>query len=71
MSIALTDRQQSVLDYIKGFIAERGFPPTRAEIAKHFQFRSPNAAEDHLRLLAAKGAVSITPGVSRGIKVNA
>ncbi len=44
-------------------------PPTRAEIAKTLGFRSPNAAEEHLRALARKGAITITPGASRGIKI--
>jgi len=44
-------------------------PPTRAEIADHMGFRSANAAEDHLRALARKGAISLKPGTSRGIRV--
>lgn len=44
-------------------------PPTRAEIAAHMGFRSANAAEDHLKALARKGAISLTPGMSRGIRL--
>jgi SOS-response transcriptional repressor LexA len=32
-------------------------------------FRSPNAAEEHLRALARKGVIEMTPGASRGIKL--
>ncbi len=32
-------------------------------------FRSPNAAEDHLRALARKGAIEIQPGTSRGLRL--
>ncbi len=67
--IKLTKRQSEILDLIKLHIEETGFPPTRAEIAKTFGFRSPNAAEEHLRALARKGAIEITPGASRGIRV--
>lgn len=44
-------------------------PPTRAEIAAFMGFRSANAAEDHLKALARKGAISLTPGTSRGIRL--
>jgi len=46
-------------------------PPTRAEIAEALGFRSPNAAEDHLRALARKGAIELLPGASRGIRLPA
>ena len=65
----LTKRQTEILDLIKSHIDETGFPPTRAEIARTFGFRSPNAAEEHLRALARKGAIEITPGASRGIRI--
>lgn len=70
MSIKLTARQQEVFDLIKNNIRRTGFPPTRAEIAKGLGFRSANAAEDHLKALAKKGAIILTPGTSRGIRLN-
>jgi len=48
---------------------ESGFPPTRADIAKEFGFKSANAAEEHLKALARKGAIEIIPGASRGIRL--
>ncbi|WP_419536102.1 transcriptional repressor LexA [Endozoicomonas sp.] len=65
----LTKRQTEILELIRSHIEETGFPPTRAEIAQTFGFRSPNAAEEHLRALARKGAIEITPGASRGIRI--
>lgn len=65
----LTPRQQQILDLIKTYLEEHGVPPTRAEIADELGFRSPNAAEDHLRALARKGAIELMPGASRGIRV--
>ncbi|MBO9496035.1 repressor LexA [Thalassotalea sp. G20_0] len=65
----LTKRQTEILELIKSHVEETGFPPTRAEIAQTFGFRSPNAAEEHLRALARKGAIEITPGTSRGIRI--
>lgn len=67
--IKLTARQQQVLDFIKTSIQETGFPPTRAEIARELGFRSPNAAEEHLRALAKKGAIEMMAGASRGIRI--
>ncbi|CAA0096949.1 LexA repressor [BD1-7 clade bacterium] len=67
--IKLTKRQQEVLDLIKRYIGETGFPPTRANIAAELGFRSPNAAEEHLKALARKGAIVMTPGASRGIRI--
>ncbi len=67
----LTHRQTVVLDVIKSHIADTGYPPTRAEIARELGFRSPNAAEEHLRALARKGAIEMTPGRSRGIRLPA
>ncbi len=67
--IKLTERQQQILGLIQSAIENTGFPPTRAEIAAELGFRSINAAEEHLQALARKGAITITPGVSRGIRL--
>src|SRR5262245_50835411 len=66
---ALTGSQGRVLDFVRKFLAEKGFPPTHAEIAEGLGFRSANAAKEHLLLMAKKGAVALTPGVSRGLKL--
>lgn len=65
----LTARQNQVLNLIKDHIVETGFPPTRADIANELGFKSPNAAEEHLRALARKGAIEMVPGTSRGIRL--
>lgn len=67
--IKLTARQEQVLQLVKDHLDETGYPPTRAEIAKQLGFRSANAAEEHLRALAKKGAIEIVAGASRGIKI--
>ena len=63
----LTARQREVLKFISEFIENNKFPPTRAELSTYFGFRSPNAAEAHLRALEKKAVISIGRGVSRGI----
>lgn len=65
----LTNRQAEVLELIKDRIAEWGYPPTRADIAKALRFKSPNAAEEHLKALHRKGHIEIVPGTSRGIRL--
>lgn len=67
----LTPRQAEILALIRSAIEARGMPPTRAEIARELGFRSPNAAEEHLRALARKGVIELVPGVSRGIHLPA
>ncbi len=65
----LTPRQAEILALITSAIHESGLPPTRAEIATRLGFASANAAEEHLRALARKGYVELTPGTSRGIRI--
>jgi repressor LexA len=65
----LTARQEEILGLIRKCIQTTGLPPTRAEIAQHFGFSSPNAAEQHLKVLAKKGALDLVPGTSRGIRL--
>ncbi len=65
----LTSRQEQVLQLIRTYAEETGYPPTRAEIARILGYKSPNAAEEHIKALARKGAIEIIPGASRGIKL--
>ncbi|WP_395401274.1 transcriptional repressor LexA [Pseudoduganella sp. UC29_106] len=67
--IKLTARQEQILNLIRDAIDNTGFPPTRAEIAAELGFKSANAAEEHLKALQRKGAIEITAGTSRGIRL--
>ncbi|WP_163557460.1 transcriptional repressor LexA [Halomonas sp. NO4] len=69
MTRPLTPRQQHVFDFIVKTMNELGYPPTRAEIARALGFRSPNAAEEHLRALERKGVIRVMRGTSRGIRL--
>lgn len=64
----LTEQQERILDYVETCI-ENGLPPTQAEIAKRFGFKSANAAVENLRALERKERITIVRGVSRGIKL--
>ena len=65
----LTERQAEILRLVRELTEVSGYPPTRAEIAERMGFRSVNAAEQHLRALEKKGAIEISSGASRGIRV--
>lgn len=65
----LTPRQAEILAFIRDYMQTNGMPPTREEIMRAFGFKSPNAAECHLRTLARKGAIDILAGTSRGIRL--
>lgn len=65
----LTPRQREILKLIQDSLIETGMPPTRAEIAAEMGFKSPNAAEEHLRALQKKGVLDLIPGASRGIQL--
>jgi repressor LexA len=65
----LTARQAQILKLIEDYTENSGFPPTRSEICQAMGFRSPNAAEEHLRALARKGVIEMIPGASRGIRL--
>lgn len=66
---ALTSKQQEILTLIRQAIENTGLPPTRAEIATAMDYSSPNAAEEHLRMLERKGAIEIVKGSARGIRL--
>jgi repressor LexA len=65
----LTARQAQILKLIEEYTEHSGYPPTRSEICEAMGFKSPNAAEEHLRALARKGVIEMIPGASRGIRL--
>ncbi|MFO1379011.1 MAG: transcriptional repressor LexA [Chitinivorax sp.] len=65
----LTSRQSVVFDFIKQFVTDNGIPPTFAEIADGLGFKSVNAAVEHVKALAKKGAIELQSNVARGIRV--
>jgi repressor LexA len=64
----LTPRQREIFDFIKGFIKERGFPPSVREIGERFRIY-PRAAFDHLKALEKKGYLRREGSMSRGLEV--
>lgn len=64
-----TKRQQSVLDFIRKHLIEKGFPPTVREIAAHFGFASPLSAQLHINALIKKGLLKKTPFKQRSLEI--
>ncbi|MDE0853626.1 MAG: transcriptional repressor LexA [Nevskia sp.] len=66
--MSLTARQQQIVDFLRQYLASEGMPPTQAEIATRFGF-TQKAAGDHLKLIAAKGAIELRRDIPRGIRL--
>ena len=67
--LGLTEAQQRVLNAIAAYIDKHGFPPSRQDICDACGFKSANAAEEHLKTLANKGVIELTPKRARGIRI--
>ena len=67
--MTLTKTQAKILAFIRKHVADKGYPPTRSEICEHMGYESMNSAQDALKALAAKGAIELTIGTPRGIRV--
>ncbi len=64
----LTARQREVLDFIRHFMAQAGYPPTVREIGAHFGF-VPRSVFDHLKALERKGYLRRTASKSRSLQI--
>ncbi len=69
MDEGLTSNQERVLDFLKDFLQEKGFPPTLREIASHFGLRGPRGPQKTLNILEKKGYIRKVPGGSRAIEI--
>lgn len=56
----LTKKQAEVMKFLRSFIKREGYPPTRQEICDSFGWKSTNNAEQHLRLIEAKGYIALS-----------
>ena len=66
----LSPKQLEVLAFIRRFMERGGLPPTRGEIAEGLRLKNRQGIDQHLRALAAKGAIELIPGISRGIRLS-
>jgi repressor LexA len=51
----VSERQRAILDYLKGFVDEHGYPPTVREIGGAVGLRSPSTVHAHLAQLERAG----------------
>ncbi len=68
MSQFLTERQQHVLQAIRDWIKEQGYPPTIRELGKHLGIKSLRGVTTHLDAIAKKGHLQRKRG-ARGIRL--
>jgi repressor LexA len=55
--VALTKRQQQVLDVVEQYMEEHGYPPTVREIGDAVGLNSPSTVHAHLKALEQSGAL--------------
>lgn len=65
----LTKRQEIVLNYLKKFMAEHGYPPTVREICKELGLTSPATVFSHLQHLENKGYIKKGGNKNRAIEL--
>ena len=69
METELTPRQLEILETIRGHIAEYHRPPSQPEIARALGLASTNGVFKHLAALEKKGAIELSRGLARGIRI--
>lgn len=69
MPAELSPRQRRVLDFIRRYIAEHGYPPTIREICEACNISSTSVANYNLRRLAEAGYIRRSDRLSRAIEL--
>ena len=64
----LTARQREILEFIRHFMTQAGYPPTVREIGAHFGF-VPRSVFDHLKALERKGYLRREASKSRSLQI--
>ena len=65
----LTRRQREILDYLSGYIGDKGYAPSFEEIARQFTFASLATVHEHLTNLERKGYIRRNHNESRAIEI--
>ena len=65
----LTKKQGEILDFIKVYVANHGYPPTVREIAKKLKVNSPATIHSHLNKLAEKKYIKKDDSKNRAIEL--
>jgi repressor LexA len=64
----LTRRQREVLDFVRQFLAERGYSPSLEEIGEHFGLSSVATVHKHVQHLVEKGYLRKAWNRSRSVE---
>lgn len=67
--MTLSPRQQKILEFIEGYLAEHHFPPTIREIGAAVGISSTSVVNYNLKKLEESGYINRNPDVSRGIRI--
>ena len=65
----VTERQRAILDYLRAFVDEHGYPPTVREIGDAVGLRSPSTVHAHLAQLERAGLLRRDPTKPRAIEL--
>jgi repressor LexA len=65
----VTERQRAILDYLREFVDEHGYPPTVREIGEAVGLRSPSTVHAHLAQLERAGLLRRDPTKPRAIEL--
>ncbi len=65
----LSTKQQSIIDFIRRFWADRGYPPAIRDIVAGCRISSTSVVDYNLKVLEREGYIRRHPEVSRGIKL--
>ena len=65
----LTKKQNEVLEFIKKFTLQKGYPPTVREICEGVSLKSTSSVHAHLEKLEEKGLIRKDPEKPRTIEI--
>ena len=63
----MTKRQREIVDYIQGYIGERGYSPSYREIMRHFGFSSLGSVYKHISVLKRRGILNAEKNSARSV----
>ena len=66
---ALSHKQQRIIDFIRKFLADRGYPPTVRDIVSGCGISSTSVVDYNLGILKKLGYIRRHPEISRGIEL--
>ena len=68
---ATTEKQQRILDVIRAFTSERGYPPSVREIGERVGLSSSSTVQSHLKTLERRGLLKRDPTKPRALVTSA